>query len=697
MARNQKRSSPARLERLQITLEKPTRPTILLLVFVAFIVAFGARCTWFIDYGNAPYTRFDDSYILTTHDGYAWADGTRDILEDRQDPRSRTAFPVSQLTAVAALALPLELGDIFVFAPPLLGSLLVIPIVLLGSALGSVWLGFAAAILAATAEVYLGRTIPGALDTDMLNVTLATAAACGTIIALQTGSRLIGLVGSLMISIGSWWYPSMWIVFAAMTPIAGVIAIFLSGKHSAIAIPAMMAGALVTQLQPIAGFIAPIAIYALWPLVDRVPTAFNNPRMIAGIGVLACGAIAIASAEFIIDKFRFYFLQTPASQGNFSFLEVQSMVAEMSVTDFGDTMGMLSGATPFIFVFAVIGMALMMVRRRELSIALPMIGLGLLAFPFGIRFGIFAVPWLALGLAYLVFCLANAFVPKFIRTTALVACGAVVVLQVSAARSSLQAPIILSPTAEAAAALADVAGARDLAITWWDYGYPLRYYSNANVVIDGGLMVNQQLLFAVSHALICGDAQDAGNLLRRLSLNVEQQGYRWQDDAMINALIGGQVIPDSHPANDTYLFLNDEMLDELGQIYRFCSVDPRTGETSRPPVITYFKGTSTEGRILRQQFNDNPAKGTVAVSNANVSQVIFAESDAQGRVNRTYRWRIRPGGNLTYIVRVDRGDTLLVDTRLLDSLVVQAFLLGNPPAGFEEVVSTVTARAWRIN
>ena len=54
--------------------------------------------------------------------------------------------------------------------PAFFGSLIVIPIVLIGKSIGQIEVGFIAALIASIAWSYYNRTMVGYYDTDLLNI-----------------------------------------------------------------------------------------------------------------------------------------------------------------------------------------------------------------------------------------------------------------------------------------------------------------------------------------------------------------------------------------------------------------------------------------------------------------------------------------------------------------------------------------------
>jgi dolichyl-diphosphooligosaccharide--protein glycosyltransferase/undecaprenyl-diphosphooligosaccharide--protein glycosyltransferase len=111
------------------------------------------------------------------------------------------------VTAFFAKVLPFSFETVILYIPAFLGSLLVIPLVLIGYSLKQSYLGFLAALLGSIVWSYYNRTMTGYYDSDMLNIVLPMLVLWGLIhsILTQKDRYLILLVIFMILS--QLWYP----------------------------------------------------------------------------------------------------------------------------------------------------------------------------------------------------------------------------------------------------------------------------------------------------------------------------------------------------------------------------------------------------------------------------------------------------------------------------------------------------------
>lgn len=70
--------------------------------------------------------------------------------------------------------------------------------------------------------------------------------------------------------------------------------------------------------------------------------------------------------------------------------------------------------------------------------------------------------------------------------------------------------------------LKNIANREDYVVTWWDYGYPVRYYSDVKTLVDGGKHLGKDNFFP-SFSL-SKDEQAAANMAR-LSVEYTEKAF----------------------------------------------------------------------------------------------------------------------------------------------------------------------------
>lgn len=185
----------------------------IILILIAFAFSFAVRLIWVEQFSTAEQFKFNNEFMINTNDGYIWAEGVRDILngitseEDTNNDRSPVESATSILTALFAKLLPISFETLIFYMPAFLGSLLVIPLILIGKSFEKEDVGFVAALLGSIAWSYYNRTMVGYYDTDMLNIVFPTLLLWSLIWAIRTKQDKYILFTGLDIVAYRWWYP----------------------------------------------------------------------------------------------------------------------------------------------------------------------------------------------------------------------------------------------------------------------------------------------------------------------------------------------------------------------------------------------------------------------------------------------------------------------------------------------------------
>ena len=146
----------------------------------------------------------------------------------------------------------------------------------------------------------------------------------------------------------------------------------------------------------------------------------------------------------------------------------------------------ISGHT-ITFLLACIGYTLAVIAYSPLLITLPLVGLGFIAMSAGLRFTIYAVAPMAIGFAYLLLLITQPIGKIWLRTIVLLVFTSVALYPNYLHIKEYMTPTVFT-TQEVSTLdkLGKIASREDYVITWWDYGYPIRYYSDVKTLVDGG-------------------------------------------------------------------------------------------------------------------------------------------------------------------------------------------------------------------
>jgi dolichyl-diphosphooligosaccharide--protein glycosyltransferase/undecaprenyl-diphosphooligosaccharide--protein glycosyltransferase len=185
----------------------------ILFVIIAFVFSFTVRLIWIDHFNENESFKFNNEFMINTNDGYYYAEGARDVLDGKfiEDETNNDLSPVetatSRFTALLVYLLPISFETLIFYMPAFFGSLLVIPLILIGKSFDKENVGFVAALLGSITWSYYNRTMIGYYDTDLLNIVFPTFLLWSLIWALRTKEEKYILFTGLEIIAYRWWYP----------------------------------------------------------------------------------------------------------------------------------------------------------------------------------------------------------------------------------------------------------------------------------------------------------------------------------------------------------------------------------------------------------------------------------------------------------------------------------------------------------
>ncbi len=145
---------------------------ILILMSIAYIFSIAVRLIWVYQFGGNDSFIWNDQLMINTNDGYFFAEKARDALSGTIGYAAASDHngALGLVTALLVKVLPFSFETIILYMPAFLGSLLVVPLVLIGYILNRPYMGFIAALLGSIVWSYYNRTMTGYYDSDMMNI-----------------------------------------------------------------------------------------------------------------------------------------------------------------------------------------------------------------------------------------------------------------------------------------------------------------------------------------------------------------------------------------------------------------------------------------------------------------------------------------------------------------------------------------------
>ena len=501
---------------------------------VTFGLAFGLRMLEWPCWQDPEY-RLGSEWLLATHDAYTWVAGAEGF-------GLAVGHPMSVMLKGMADWLGFPPAIVAFWFPAVLASLVAVIVYAWAWALGSMEAGVAAGVLASISPGFLGRTLLGFYDTDLvtlffpllmtlvpatwamrymllprmvlrrLTMTSGFVAARRMWFQQPTNAALpapavqdehlgnplrwqwIALLGAS--GVISWWTQEWHSVFPYLIRYNVVLLALLSlvmaprGRRSLLLLGSM-AYALPTLVGPVGFAFSLCLLWAGTRLGLYVRRLLCKPWLLAmlwgGVVVLVfCGEIFTT----IVNHINAYVKHTgDVVSTGLVYPSVAQSIIEVQDLSFS---GILSYFHPWVeaAAFGMLGFVLLVLRRPGALFLLPLAALGLVSIRMGGRMVMFGAPVMALGLVLPLFWLVQGLLRTTWRAAAGVLTAALVLMLLVAPLAELipamsQGPVINRRHAEALSRARSMTPEDATIWIWWDWGYAAHHFARREAIADG--------------------------------------------------------------------------------------------------------------------------------------------------------------------------------------------------------------------
>lgn len=691
-----------------------------LLIFISLVFSILFKIMWIYIYNDSETFKFNNQFMINTNDGYFYAEGARDILNSshQKNDLSPIESSLSVLTSVISRLLPFDFETIILYMPVIFSSLLVIPIMLISKRLNQIEVGFIASLLSPIVWSYYNRTLIGYYDTDMLNIVFPVFLLWSLILALKTKEDKYILFTGVEIIAYRWWYPQSYSLEFAFFILITLYTAYLTFKKQDYR-------------------------YELKLITTMLLSMVNLPSLIRMVIVFT---LYIVYKKNIFEKYLFYFLSIAififiytggldpiwvqlkgyvfkdeiavADTGlSLHFFTVMQTIREAGKIPFETFANRISGHT-IIFIVSFIGYLWLSYKHKVMLLGLPLLGLGLLAYVGGLRFTIYAVPIMALGYGFIVVEFSNKVfqntLPRILFIT--IATLGAIYPNISHAINYKIPTVFVNQEVKVLDKLKSIVNQEDYVISWWDYGYPIRYYTDVKTLIDGGKH-SGAVNFPISY--IINSKQNESAQMARLdveytekkfnrkpeekwaSSNIEQMtldyGFK-NTNNFLTALETDLQMPKK--TRDIYLYLPNRMLNILPTISLFSNIDLMTGEKGKRPLFFKSNGFKEEGNIivLSKDLTILKDKGQIKIGNraTKLNNFVITQYDNKGKLRKRYQ-KIDRNSNINVIFMKNYNTFLVLDNKMYESLFIQLFVLEDYDKNlFEAVIFDPLVKVYKL-
>jgi len=713
---NQLKNMKSRCKDIKLNnLTKDTKLT-LIYIFISFAFSVAMRMIWVYQFdGYSPFM-YNHQFMINTNDGYFFAEGARDILSgiSQENDLSPITSATSQLTAFFATILPFSFESIILYMPVFLSSLIVVPIILIAKNLKNLEMGLVAALLASIAWSYYNRTMVGYYDSDMLNIVLPMFLLWSIVWAINTNENKYLIITAFDILVYRWWYPQSYsLEFSFFGLILLYTLVFDRKNLYNYKLLAIMMFAMI-NVDGYFRFILVLAIYFL----------FNQDKFqkyiyyIFGISVVTF----FISGGFtpIWGMLKAYIFTNSVSQSELGlklhFFSVMQTVREAGHIPFETFANRISGHV-VTFVLSIVGYIYLAYRHKVMLFALPMVGLGFLASVGGLRFTVYAVPILAFGIAFLIVELARIMPTKKLKVLSIIAFSMMILYPNYKHIDNYKVPTVMNnDEVQILSKFKSIANREDYVVSWWDYGYPIRYYGDVKTLVDGGKH-SGAVNFPISFILT--KPQEISAKLARLDVEYTEKMFKITDeksqvDSTIEYMTTDYGFKNTNDflisldtdikmpkkTTDIYFYLPFRMLEIYPTVSMFSNMDLMDGHEYQRSFFFISKNFRENNNIINlgRGISVDLSKGFVNLGNQKVKINRFVKTfyDEKMQLQKDVQSSGDKSG-LNVVFMSNYNTFLVLDEANYNSLYIQLMVLEEYDKSlFEKVLSNPHAKVYKL-
>ena len=697
---------------------------VILLILLAYLFSIGARLYWPMHFSDTASMYYNNVLMINTNDGYFFASGAKDIIDgvSPQDKQRVFAFNigVSEFTAFIAQVLPFSLETVILYMPSFIASLVVVPIVLTGRLMEHTLLGFFAALIGGIAWSYYNRTMVGYYDSDMFAILLQFSLFYSFLyVAYKKDLRGVVFSG-LLIFVYPYFYPQgltityamfIMLVLYLISEYRGWIkvretndlnegAFFLYGSIILLSIAFMIT-------LPLSLRAALFTLTLILLLKMRLKEKYIlYVTLVFFIGFLFFGNVF----SMIQDRVLSYTGRGLELEG-LHFYQVIQTVREAGAIPMSTIANRISGSSIGLLI-SFFGFVLLVLRHKPFIIGLPLIGVGLFSYIGGLRFTVYAVPIAALSAIYFFWIVGTFFKDNRMKYV-FVFLGTAAMLYPNIQHIiDYKVPTVLNKTeVEDLVKLDNISSREDYTLAWWDYGYPIWYYSDTSTLIDGGKHHNDN--FIVSKIMQTSSPNLAANLSRLAIETYVASNYktvantlfknRQKDQIDPNVLLAELEDPNyrlPEKTRDIYLYLPYRMMRIFPTVAVFGNLDLTTGSEERKVVFYPTQAVSNKEGLLT--FSNgimfDTKRGVVRLGQQEeaVKHFIMTQNTKEGKVHLQSQL-YHADGEFAIIYMRSYGQFVVMDSETFNSTYVQMFMLEKYDQNlFELVVSSPYSKIYKL-
>ncbi len=695
----------------KFNLGQVTQGQMLGLMLLAYAFSFAIRMIWVFQFQDNSASLWNGELMINTNDGYFFAAGAQQALDGLHMENPRVFgiwdYGVIFFTTLFVKITPFSLETVILYMPAVISSLVVIPMILIARLYKQTLWGFFAALLGSIAWSYYNRTMTGYYDTDMFSA----MAPMFILFFLLKSTLDLNLRSALYAGVAIVLYPFLYDQGQAIVYAIGIIyGVYMLWFHRNENVTYASLILIFIALMPI-GVEKPLSyllhfIFLFGAYFILKTKKIEQKELMIGAGVAFILFLFLGNVfGLIIGKVISYTVKG-TEEGSLHFYAVNQTVREAGRIPFETFANRTSGSV-FGVLVALAGYVVLVIRRPAFILALPLIGIGIFSLWGGLRFTVYAVPVAAMSAVYLFFVLSEHVTNVKAKYAFIIFATGLMIYPNIKHIIGYRVPTVLNKTeVQDLVKLDKIADSKDYTLTWWDYGYPVWFYSDTSTLIDGGKHNNDN--FIISKIMQTPSQELAANLSRLAVETYVDSNYSIvanklfeskNPNTLLSKLKSDEfVLPKK--TRDIYLYLPFRMMRILPTVDVFGNLNLKTGKRQRNILFYPLAPLTQNGAkiILQNGIVFDTSKGEINIGGKSkkVQRFDVATLGKDG-MPKVQSQLMHMDGDFCVVFLQSYGEMVVMDRETYNSTYVQMFMLGKYDKKlFELVVSSPYSKIYKL-
>jgi len=649
--------------------------------------------------------------MINTNDGYFFASGAQHELFGLHAANPRIpnlwSYGLVFITTLLVKITPFSLETVTLYLPAIISSMVVIPMILVARLYKLTIWGFFSALLGAIAWSYYNRTMIGYYDTDMFSAMAPMFILYFLIKSTIDFNLKSALYAAISISIYPFLYDQGQSIVYAMGIMYATYLLFyhrdsdITYKSLILVFLALIPFHLSSPLEYIVDISVVLIAYFILLKIE-----LERKKLIIISLVLFIAFMIFGDVIALIWHKIYSYTITGTDKSGLHFFAVNQTVREAGHIPFKTFANRISGSEIGL-VLSVIGYLVLVFRNRAFILALPLLGIGGFALFGGLRFTVYAVPMAALSAIYLFFVIGEYIKNIKVKYAFITLATALMIYPNITHIIGYKVPTVFNKAeVQDLANLNKIASPKDYTLSWWDYGYPIWYYSDTSTLIDGGKHDNDN--YIISKIMFSTSPEQVANLSRLAVETYVSSNYKVVANTIFKGKNPDKVMQDLKNSSyklpkktrNIYLYMPFRMINIFPTVGVFSDINLKTGHRERNINFYPTSAVKQQGEVvyLANGIRFNVRSGELTINGRNVKVQTFDVATLQKNGSISVQSNLyHMDGIFSVVFMKSYNRFVIMDNTTYNSAYVQMFMLGRYDKNlFDLVVASPYSRIYRI-